>query len=111
MPSGNGNRAMLKRERNAKKAASESKGGQSQIKVNEKAMNIICQVGIVAHFSSLCSSWMVRLLLALTCIRCVLFPQVCRQVFMNTTKVPELEIHRVSVAKAVFCYNAFMSTC
>lgn len=43
MPSGNGNRAMQKRERNAKQAAAHS-GGVSQIKVNAAAMNIVCSV-------------------------------------------------------------------
>jgi len=44
MPSGNGNRAKMKRERNAKK--NEQKGGasKSQLKANEAAKSVLCNV-------------------------------------------------------------------
>jgi len=43
MPSGNGNRAIQKRERNAKKAEKQS-SGKSQLKTNEKALTLKCTV-------------------------------------------------------------------
>jgi len=43
MPSGNGNRAKQKRERNQKKKDDE-KGGKSQLKSNEASKTIICKV-------------------------------------------------------------------
>jgi len=43
MPSGNGNRAKQKRERNQKKKEQDS-GNKSQLKSNEAAKTIICKV-------------------------------------------------------------------
>jgi len=43
MPSGNGNRAKQKRERNQKKT-DQDKGGKSQLKTNELAKTIVCKV-------------------------------------------------------------------
>eukprot|EP01133_Synstelium_polycarpum_P007569 gene7569-8858_t len=43
MPSGNGAKAAQKRERNLKKAAGDSKG-KSQLKSNEAAKTLVCQV-------------------------------------------------------------------
>ena len=44
MGGGNGNKAMLTRERNAKKAQAQKKGGVNQKEAAQKAMTLVCQI-------------------------------------------------------------------